>query len=279
CRGRRRGRAARGALRVPRRRSRVHERRPRAAAAPRPGDDGVGRARAVARGDRAGIRCGAADRAAGRRRAVRGLREAAMTGSAALPVLVLLSSLVPGLIIFGLPESSRRARTALNLAGAVLKVLLVALIALGIADGVVYAARLPLVGTIDLVLVVDPLGILLMVLSAILWLITTVYAVGYLEASPHRSRFFGFFSICVTATVGVAMAGNLVTFLVFYELNRKSTYPLVVHRGTETARRAGRIYLFYTLTGGTLLLAGTAWLHSVAGDTTFTERGFLLGLP
>src|SRR5690606_19704281 len=92
-------------------------------------------------------------------------------------------------------------------------------------------------------------------------------------------RSFGFVSICVTATVGVAMAGNLVTFLVFYEMLTLSTYPLVVHRGTETARRAGRIYLFYTLTGGTLLLAGTAWLHSVAGDTTFTERGFHLGLP
>src|SRR5690606_35847906 len=110
-------------------------------------------------------------------------------------------------------------------------------------------------------------------------LITTVYAVGYLEASPHRSRFFGFFSICVTATVGVAMAGNLVTFLVFYEMLTLSTYPLVVHRGTETARRAGRIYLLYTLTGGMLLLVGTVWLHSVAGHTTFTERGFLSGLP
>lgn len=202
-----------------------------------------------------------------------------MTGPAVLPVLVLLSSLVPGMTIFALPESRRGTRTALNLAGAVLKVLLVALIALGIADGVVYEARLPLVGGIDFALVVDPLGILLMVLSAILWLITTVYAVGYLEDSPHRSRFFGFFSICVTATVGVAMAGNLVTFLVFYEMLTLSTYPLVVHRGTETARRAGRIYLFYTLTGGTLLLAGTAWLQSVAGDTTFTERGFLSGLP
>src|SRR5690606_22297363 len=150
--------------------------------------------------------------------------------------------------IFALPESRRGTRTALNLAGAVLKVLLVALIALGIADGVVYEARLPLVGGIDFALVVDPLGILLMVLSAILWLITTVYAVGYLEHSPPRSRFFGFFSICVTATVGVALAGNLITFHVFYEMMTRRPYPLVVHRGTETARRAGRIYLYYPLT-------------------------------
>lgn len=202
-----------------------------------------------------------------------------MTGTTLLPVLVVLSSLVPGMIIFFLPESARGIRTTLNLAGAVLKILFVALIALGLADGLVYEARLPLVRNIDLALVVDPLAILLMVLSAVLWLITTIYAIGYLEDSPDRSRFFGFFSICVTATVGVAMAGNLVTFLVFYEMLTLSTYPLVVHRGTETARRAGRVYLFYTLSGGMLLLAGTVWLHSLVGHTTFTARGILSELP
>ena len=90
------------------------------------------------------------------------------------------------------------------------------------------------------------LSLLFVTLSCVLWLVTTVYAIGYLEGSPHRSRFFGFFSLCVTATVGVALAGNLITFLLFYELLTLSTYPLVVHRGTEVARRAGQTYLRYT---------------------------------
>ncbi|MBN1238589.1 MAG: monovalent cation/H+ antiporter subunit D family protein [Gammaproteobacteria bacterium] len=202
-----------------------------------------------------------------------------MNATFLLPVLILLSSLVPGMIIFFLPEEWRTARTALNLFGAVLKVLLVGLVALGIASGEAYETRLPLVPGVDLALVIDPLAILLSVLSAVLWLVTTIYAVGYLEGSPDRSRFFGFFSICVTATVGVAMAGNLVTFLLFYELLTLSTYPLVVHRGTEVARRAGRAYLFYTLTGGVLLLAGIAWLYGIAGTLEFAPRGFLSELP
>ena len=202
-----------------------------------------------------------------------------MTAEFVLPVLILLSSLVPGLAIFFLPEEWRGTRTALNLAGAVSKVLLVALVALGIAGGSEYEARLPFLPGIDLALVVDPLAILLMVLSAVLWLVTTIYAVGYLEGSPDRSRFFGFFSICVTATVGVAMAGNMVTFLLFYEVLTLSTYPLVVHRGTEAARSAGRVYLFYTLTGGVLLLAGIVWLHGIAGTPDFAPRGFVAQLP
>lgn len=202
-----------------------------------------------------------------------------MSAAVLLPVGVLLSSLVPGVLIFLLPEALRGWRTALNLSGATIKVLLVALMAAGVAGGTSYAARLPLLPGLELALFADPLAMLLVVLSSVLWLVTTIYAVGYLEDSPNRRRFFGFFSLCVTATVGLALAANLFTFLVFYELLTLSTYPLVVHRGTERARRAGRTYLIYTLTGGTVLLGGTVWLYALTGTLDFAPRGIVSDLP
>jgi multicomponent Na+:H+ antiporter subunit D len=39
--------------------------------------------------------------------------------------------------------------------------------------------------------------------------------------------------------------------------------------------RAGKVYLAYTLGGGTLLLLAVAWLQSLAGPVSFTERGVL----
>ncbi|MGM8888925.1 proton-conducting transporter transmembrane domain-containing protein, partial [Psychrobacter sp. 1U2] len=99
-----------------------------------------------------------------------------------------------------------------------------------------------------------------------------------LETEPHRSRFFGFFSLCVTATTGVALAGNLLTFLIFYELLTLTTYPLVVHRGSEAARKAGQTYLLYTLGGGSLMLLGTVWLYTLTGNLEFIEGGFLSSL-
>jgi multicomponent Na+:H+ antiporter subunit D len=117
-----------------------------------------------------------------------------------------------------------------------------------------------------------------MVLSATLWLLTTIYAVGYLEKEPFRSRFFGFFSLCVGATVGIAMSGNLFTFVLFYELLTLATYPLVVHRGTAEALRAGRLYLAYTLGGGVAVFVGVVWLWSLAGTTDFIPRGSLADL-
>lgn len=198
-----------------------------------------------------------------------------MNWNAWLPPLVVASSLLPGLIIFALPEGKVRLRTVLNLGGAVAKLLFVAWMLWGVAQGYHFEARLTLLPDIDLVLRADPLALLFVTLSALLWLLTTAYAVGYLEGSSHRSRFFGFFSLCVTAAVGVALAGNLLTFLLFYELLTLATYPLVVHRGTEVARKAGQTYLVYTLSGGVLLLLGTVWLYTLTGTLEFTERGFL----
>ncbi len=202
-----------------------------------------------------------------------------MSWPVVFPLMILASSLVPGLIIFFLPEERVRTRIVLNLGGALLKVILVCIVLVGVFNGQHYETRIPFLPGLDLVLRIGALSIMFVTLSAGLWLVTTIYAIGYLEDSPHRSRFFGFFSFCVTATVGVALAGNLITFILFYEFLTLATYPLILHRGTDAAHQAGRTYLIYTLAGGALLLVGTVWLYSVAGSLEFTHRGFVAGLP
>lgn len=201
-----------------------------------------------------------------------------MTGDDWLPLLVVLSSLVTGLAIFFLKEEQFRLRTVLNLTGAIVKLGLVSIMLRGVLLSRQYETRLPFLPELDLVLRADALALLFVTLSAGLWFLTTIYAIGYLEESPNRSRFFGFFSLCVTATMGIALAGNLLTFFVFYEMLTFATYPLVIHRGTAAALRAGQIYLFYTLSGGAILLAGIAWLTVLAGPVEFTQGGALTNL-
>ncbi|PKO93227.1 MAG: proton-conducting membrane transporter [Betaproteobacteria bacterium HGW-Betaproteobacteria-10] len=196
-----------------------------------------------------------------------------MTLNELLPLAVLASSLLPGLIIFTLPEAWVGTRTTLNIFAAVTKLILIGLLLVGVAAGEDYGVHFAVLPGLDLAFKVDALALLFMTLSALLWLVTTLYAIGYLEGAPHRSRFFGFFSLCVTATMGIAMAGNLFTFFIFYELLTLSTFPLVVHRGTEQAMRGGTIYLAYTLVGGSLLLAGIVWLHHLIGHTEFAHAG------
>jgi multicomponent Na+:H+ antiporter subunit D len=193
--------------------------------------------------------------------------------NAALPVLIVCSSLVPGLIIFTLGEERVKLRTILNIGGAIVKLALLAVLFVGYLDDRVYETRIELAPGAELVLAADPIALLFISLSAVLWLITTVFAIGYLEGSPHRGRFFGFFSLAVTATMGIALAGNLLTFFIFYELLTLTTYPLVVHRGTPKALAAGRTYLAYTLGGGAVLLVGVVWMQVLAGPLDFTSGG------
>ncbi len=197
---------------------------------------------------------------------------------AALLLITVGCSLLGGIIIFMLPEQQRGLRTTINLAAALVKILCLALIIDSVLQGQVLSVRVPFLPGADLVLRADAMSLLFATLSALLWLVTTVYAIGYLEGAPHRRRFFGFFSLCVTATMGIALAGNLLTFFVFYELLTLTTYPLVVHRGTTKALAAGQRYLAYTLIGGVVLLAGVVWLQLLLGSVDFAHGGVVSGL-
>lgn len=196
-----------------------------------------------------------------------------MTPGAVPPLAIVLISLIAGLVIFFLAEHQVRLRSSLNLGAAVLKVMLVFAVLWGVYQGERYRLGFELAPGFEFVLRVDALALLFVTLSAVLWLLTTIYAIAYLEGSPHRSRFFGFFSICVSATSGIALAGNLLTLFVFYELLTLAAYPLVVHRGTPEALRAGVSYLRYTLAGGVVLLAAIVWLYSLTGPIAFVEEG------
>ena len=194
-----------------------------------------------------------------------------------LPVAILMTSLGVAPIILMIPEHASRLRSIVNLTAASVKVALVVWLTFVVVQGGSPDLRFTVAPGLDLHLQADALSVLFLALSAILWLITTVYAIGYLENGVDRSRFFGFFTLCVASTVGIAMSGNLFTFLIFFELLTLATYPLVVHRGTAEAHRAGRIYLAYTLGGGLALTLGTIWLYTLAGEVTFTPRGVLVG--
>lgn len=192
-----------------------------------------------------------------------------------LPPAVVLVSTLAAVIIFIAGEDRQRLRIWVNLAAATIKLILVVWIGLAVLKGTRFLFRFELVPGLELILHADALSILFASLSAVLWLVTTIYAIAYLEHSPNRARFFGFFSLCVSATMGIAMAGNLLTLLLFYELLTLTTWPLVVHNGTREALAAGRSYLRYTLTGGAVLLTALVWLYGLAGNVVFTPGGFL----
>jgi multicomponent Na+:H+ antiporter subunit D len=166
--------------------------------------------------------------------------------------------------------------------------LLAALVKFGLALSLLPAVRggqliecnlLEIVPGIELALRVDAFGIYFGLIASGLWVLTSLYSIGYMRGNhePKQTRFFASFALSMSATLGVAFAGNLLTFLIFYELLTLATYPLVIHKETPEAIRAGRQYLAYSLTAGLLLLAGAVWCYHATGTLDFTPGGIFSG--
>ncbi|HUO83187.1 MAG TPA: proton-conducting transporter membrane subunit [Gammaproteobacteria bacterium] len=125
----------------------------------------------------------------------------------------------------------------------------------------------------------EPLGIAFALLVSFLWFVTVVYAIGYLRAhgEQHQTRFYAFFALAIAATIGAALAANLLTLYLFYEALTLATYPLVTHGGAEKDRAGGRTYLLILLgTSLTFLLLALAWTYSIAGTLSFVDGGLFL---
>ena len=133
---------------------------------------------------------------------------------------------------------------------------------------------------VPLALQVEPLGLLFALTASSLWIVTTIYAIGYMRGhnEAHQTRFYAFFAIAIGATMGIALAQNLFTLFLFYELLTLSTYPLVTHAGTLEARRGGRVYLGILMgTSMGFLLLAVIWTWQLTGTTGFKLGGILAG--
>lgn len=127
---------------------------------------------------------------------------------------------------------------------------------------------------------VEPLGMLFAALASGLWLINSLYSVGYMRGNKEKNqtRFFTCFALALSATMGVAFADNLFTLFLFYELLTLSTYPLVAHKGDEATVRSARVYLGVLLTTSIgLFLPAIIWTYMAAGTGDFTTGGILAG--
>jgi multicomponent Na+:H+ antiporter subunit D len=127
---------------------------------------------------------------------------------------------------------------------------------------------------------VEPLGMLFAALASGLWIINSIYSIGYMRGNreKHQTRFYTCFALALAATMGVAFAANLFTLFLFYELLTLSTYPLVSHKGDAATVRSARVYLGVLLsTSIGLFLPAIIWTYHVAGTGDFTEGGILAG--
>jgi len=131
-----------------------------------------------------------------------------------------------------------------------------------------------------LALHVEPLGYAFALLASFLWIVTTIYAIGYMRGhkEQNQTRFYFWFAFAIAAVMGVAFSANLLTLFVFYEVITLATWPLVTHTQTPEAKSSGRTYLgilMGTSMGFLLLAIGLIW--SLTGSLDFKVGGVFDG--
>ncbi|MGO9644869.1 MAG: Na(+)/H(+) antiporter subunit D [Candidatus Bathyarchaeia archaeon] len=192
---------------------------------------------------------------------------AALFGTVALPFL--------GSVIVIALHSHRNAREAASFIVGVVTFLMATVNLPSVLSGQTVTVTLAVISShpeLRLELWADGLGLLFASLASFLWIITTIYSTGYMRGLNEHSqtRYFACFAVVIGATMGVSLSQNLLTLFIFYEILTIATYPLVVHKETEEAFKAGRKYLVYTLSGGAAIFVGTLALLAAGGNAAIT---------
>lgn len=99
-------------------------------------------------------------------------------------------------------------------------------------------------------------AMLLLGLTAALWLATAIYAQAYLAKSKNQPTFTAFWCLTFAGNIGVFLAADVASFYLAFAAVSLAAYFLVIHDRTATAMRAGRVYIMLAILGETSLLLG-----------------------
>jgi multicomponent Na+:H+ antiporter subunit D len=147
-----------------------------------------------------------------------------------------------------------------------------------LAGGRPVAKLLSVMPGLEIAFEVEPLGMLFALVASALWIVNSLYSIGYMRGNKeaNQTRFFVCFALALSATMGIAFSGNLFTLFIFYEVLTLITYPLVTHHGTDKARLGGRIYLGLLMgTSVVFLLPALVFIWYLTGTTDFAAGGIL----
>ena len=66
----------------------------------------------------------------------------------------------------------------------------------------------------------EPLGALFAVMASVLWGVNSLFSIGYMRGAreANQTRFYMCFALAMFGVMGIAMAANLFTLFIFYEV-------------------------------------------------------------
>lgn len=121
-------------------------------------------------------------------------------------------------------------------------------------------------------LILDQPGALMLGASAILWCIGGFAASAWLRSRAGQTQFAMWWLLTLSGSLGVFVAGDLVSFYLLYAAASLPAYGLIVFAGDEGEKRAGKVTLAAALLGEAFILAAFVMLASNAAGVGLQIR-------
>ena len=148
----------------------------------------------------------------------------------------------------------------------------------GVLQGEVLKYNIPLSGPFILKFSADGLSFIFIILAIFLWFVVSIYSPKYMEYEG-KSWIFQLCTLFILfAVMGIFLAGDLLTMLLFFELMTISSYFWVIHRWDGEAIRAGYFYLFFSIVGGLLIALGIVMMGEAVDTLPLIGEGAAIPL-
>ena len=199
------------------------------------------------------------------------------------PQFLVISTLLVGMMNLVTPFSTKEdssIRSFLMLATSVLFLGNIVLLDCLFLNGIEASFTLIDMGKYSIVLHTEPLGMIFLSLLATLWICALLYTIKFLEINKmqNSNRFLFFMNCCMMIGSIIALAANLFTMFVGYEILNLCTIPLIAHQGGKKVANGLFKYLkMLMLSGLALFLPAIIIIYTSVGHGNFTLGGFITG--
>lgn len=188
----------------------------------------------------------------------------------------LIIPVIGAVAVYAIPEENNRSRLIFAFTVVLINVIYIWNLLFSVLQGQVITLRvLEFIPGLSIYLDLDPMGMVFAVTASSLWLFAIVYASGYMAKKKNQRQFYFWYILSMTAVLGVAFAGNLLTLYIFFEFLTFATYPLVIQDRSEEAYQSGQKYIIYCLSGGGLILVAFLILRSLIPEVYFVSGGIV----
>jgi len=114
-------------------------------------------------------------------------------------------------------------------------------------------------------------------LTAMVWFLTTLYSTQYLINYKNRNRYYLFFMLTLSSTMGIFISENFLNLFTFFEIMSFTSYALVINDEDDYSHNAGNTYIIMAVTGGLFLLMGLFLLYNYTQTLDIGDLRVLVG--